>query len=78
VRRGIALVPEGRRLFPSLTVEDNLLIGSYGRQVVAGPWTLEIIYALFPILKERRRNPATSLSGGQQQMVSPTSSRIST
>ncbi|MBC2808834.1 ABC transporter ATP-binding protein (plasmid) [Rhizobium ruizarguesonis] len=69
VRRGIALVPEGRRLFPSLTVEENLLIGSYGRQVAAGPWTLESIYALFPILKDRRRNPATALSGGQQQMV---------
>ncbi|MFL5015663.1 MAG: ABC transporter ATP-binding protein [Rhizobium sp.] len=69
VRRGIALVPEGRRLFPSLTVEENLLIGSYGRQVAAGLWTLESIYALFPILKERRRNPATALSGGQQQMV---------
>ncbi|CAN7438254.1 ABC transporter ATP-binding protein [Rhizobium sp. LjRoot258] len=66
--RGIAMVPEGRRLFPSLTVEENLLIGSYGRKAT-GPWTLESIYALFPILKERRRNPATALSGGQQQMV---------
>ncbi|TIX87482.1 ABC transporter ATP-binding protein [Rhizobium sp. P44RR-XXIV] len=68
VRRGIALVPEGRKLFPSLTVEENLQIGRYGRRV-KGPWTLESIYALFPILKERRRNPATALSGGQQQMV---------
>jgi len=66
--RGIAMVPEGRRLFPSLTVEENLLIGTYGRKT-AGPWTLESIYALFPILKERRRSPATALSGGQQQMV---------
>ncbi|NLS06990.1 ABC transporter ATP-binding protein [Rhizobium sp. P32RR-XVIII] len=66
--RGIAMVPEGRRLFPSLTVEENLLIGAYGRRAT-GPWTLESIYALFPILKERRRNPATALSGGQQQMV---------
>ncbi|CDM58946.1 MULTISPECIES: ABC transporter ATP-binding protein [Rhizobium] len=66
--RGIAMVPEGRRLFPSLSVEENLLIGSYGRKAT-GPWTLESIYALFPILKERRRNPATALSGGQQQMV---------
>lgn len=66
--RGIAMVPEGRRLFPSLTVEENLLIGAYGR-TTAGPWTLESIYALFPILRERRRNPATALSGGQQQMV---------
>jgi len=68
VRRGIALVPEGRKLFPSLTVEENLQIGNYGRRE-AGPWTLESIYSLFPILKERRRNPATALSGGQQQMV---------
>ncbi len=68
VRRGIALVPEGRKLFPSLTVEENLQIGAYGRKV-DGPWTLESIYGLFPILKERRRNPATALSGGQQQMV---------
>lgn len=66
--RGIAMVPEGRKLFPSLTVEENLLIGKYGRKV-DGPWTLESIFALFPILKERRNNPATALSGGQQQMV---------
>ncbi|MBB3541271.1 MULTISPECIES: ABC transporter ATP-binding protein [unclassified Rhizobium] len=66
--RGIAMVPEGRRLFPSLTVEENLLVGTYGRKT-SGPWTLDSIYALFPILKERRRSPATALSGGQQQMV---------
>ena len=66
--RGIAMVPEGRRLFPSLTVEENLLIGSYGRKAT-GTWTLESIYTLFPVLKERRRNSATALSGGQQQMV---------
>jgi len=66
--RGIAMVPEGRKLFPSLTVEENLLIGNYGRRV-EGPWRLESIFALFPILKERRNNPATALSGGQQQMV---------
>jgi len=66
--RGIAMVPEGRKLFPSLSVEENLLIGNYGRKV-DGPWTLESIFALFPILKERRNNPATALSGGQQQMV---------
>jgi branched-chain amino acid transport system ATP-binding protein len=66
--RGVALVPEGRKLFPSLTVEENLLIGAYGRKV-AGPWSLDSVFALFPILKERRRNAATALSGGQQQMV---------
>jgi branched-chain amino acid transport system ATP-binding protein len=67
VRLGISLVPEGRKLFPSLTVEENLLIGAYGR-TAAGPWTLARIYALFPVLAERRRAPSTTLSGGQQQM----------
>ncbi|EKD60580.1 MAG: hypothetical protein ACD_54C00662G0002 [uncultured bacterium] len=65
---GVAMVPEGRKLFPSLTVEENLLIGAHARKV-AGPWNLEAIYDLFPILKERRLSPGTALSGGQQQMV---------
>lgn len=65
---GLAMVPEGRRLFPSLSVEENLLIGTYGRKI-DGYWNLESIYDLFPILKERRNNPGTALSGGQQQMV---------
>jgi branched-chain amino acid transport system ATP-binding protein len=67
VARGIALVPEGRRLFPSLTVEENLLIG--GQSHRAGPWKLARIYDLFPVLAERRHLPAPSLSGGQQQMA---------
>jgi len=67
VARGIALVPEGRRLFPSLSVEENLKIG--GQLGRPGPWTLPRIYDLFPVLAERRAMPATSLSGGQQQMV---------
>ena len=65
--RGIALVPEGRGLFPSLTVEENLLIG--GALKRPGPWNLARIYELFPALAERRAMPSTALSGGQQQMV---------
>ncbi|TNC43658.1 ABC transporter ATP-binding protein [Rubellimicrobium rubrum] len=65
---GVAMVPEGRRLFPSLSVEENLLIGAYGR-AGQGYWNLDSIYELFPILRERRRSPGTALSGGQQQMV---------
>ncbi|MEM7023935.1 MAG: ABC transporter ATP-binding protein [Pseudomonadota bacterium] len=65
--KGIATVPEGRRLFPSLTVEENLRIGAYAQR--AGPWSLPRVYELFPVLAERRRQPGTALSGGQQQMV---------
>lgn len=66
-RRGVALVPEGRRLFRSLSVEENLVIG--GERGRKGPWTLDSLYRLFPILREKRHAPSTSLSGGQQQMV---------
>lgn len=68
MRRGIAMVPEGRKLFPSLSVEENLLIGGQVRRG-DGRWSLDTIYGLFPILKERRASPGTALSGGQQQMV---------
>jgi branched-chain amino acid transport system ATP-binding protein len=68
MRRGIALVPEGRRLFPSLTVAENLIIGRYGRNI-PGPWSLDAIYALFPKLAAMRARPSTLLSGGEQQMV---------
>jgi branched-chain amino acid transport system ATP-binding protein len=65
--RGIALVPEGRGLFPSLTVEENLLIG--GQLGRPGAWNLRRIYELFPALGQRRKLPSTALSGGQQQMA---------
>ncbi|MBX6343095.1 MAG: ABC transporter ATP-binding protein, partial [Thermomicrobiaceae bacterium] len=69
-RRGVALVPQGRRIFPSLTVLENLRIGARppraDRRV---RWTLDEIYALFPVLRERARVRGTLLSGGEQQML---------
>jgi branched-chain amino acid transport system ATP-binding protein len=64
---GIAHVPEGRRLFASMTVEDNLLMGAYGHRSIAARG-LDRAYALFPRLRERRRQDAATLSGGEQQM----------
>ena len=66
-RLGVAMIPEGRKIFPSLTVEENLQIGSYANR--SGEWNLEKVYQVFPILKERRNNAGTALSGGQQQML---------
>jgi branched-chain amino acid transport system ATP-binding protein len=65
--RGIAMVPEGRKLFPSLTIEENLIIG--GQSGRPGHWNLTRVYELFPVLQERRTMLPASLSGGQQQMV---------
>ena len=64
VALGVAMVPEGRKLFPPLSVEENLLIGAYARKL-AGPWSLDRVYRLFPILREKRAVPGTALSGGQ-------------
>lgn len=97
MKSGIAMVPEGRRLFPSLSVEENLVIGGQHKGKVdlgdridsllsrlggkpdpmiraagrngSGHWSLERVFALFPVLKERRSSPGTALSGGQQQMA---------
>jgi branched-chain amino acid transport system ATP-binding protein len=66
-RLGLSLVPEGRLLFPSLTVEENLLMGSLNRR--PGSWNLARVYELFPMLRERRRQRPDALSGGQQHMV---------
>jgi branched-chain amino acid transport system ATP-binding protein len=64
VRRGIALVPEGRRLFPGLTVEENLGVAATGRE---GPWSVETVLEAFPLLQPLRHKRAASLSGGEQQ-----------
>ena len=66
-RLGLSLVPEGRLLFPSLNVEENLLMGALNQR--PGTWNLARVYELFPILRERRRQSPDALSGGQQHMV---------
>jgi branched-chain amino acid transport system ATP-binding protein len=68
-RQGISLVPEGRRLFPDLTVADNLTIGGYARPVAEDRRLRERVFALFPRLAERQLQLAASLSGGEQQML---------
>ncbi len=70
VQLGLAHSPEGRRIFPKLTVEDNLMLGAFARkdhQAIAGD--LERVFALFDILKERRSQPAGTFSGGEQKML---------
>ena len=66
---GIGLVPEGRQIFPNLTVRENLVAASGNRLGAKNPWTLEKIYALFPRLSERSTNMGVTLSGGEQQML---------
>ncbi len=66
-RRGLALVPQGRRVFPSLTVRENLLVARQSRR--GGAWTLDRVFDAFPRLQERRAQAAGSLSGGEQQMM---------
>ena len=71
-RQGLALVPEGRQIFPNLNVEENLVATarlSQAPQATTPPWTLQRVYELFPRLKERRTNPGSALSGGEQQML---------
>ncbi len=68
-RMGVALVPEGRQIFPNLTVQENLIAFAARRNASAEPWTLERIYHLFPVLKQRARNMGNQLSGGEQQML---------
>ena len=68
-RAGIGYVPEERRIFPELTIEENLEVGRRPRREGAPEWTLEHLFALFPNLAERRRNLGKQLSGGEQQML---------
>jgi branched-chain amino acid transport system ATP-binding protein len=67
VSAGISLVPEGRHMFGSLRVEENLLAGAYSKR--PGDWDLDAVFELFPWMRERRRQPAFQLSGGEQQAV---------
>ena len=69
VVRGISQSPEGRQVFGPLSIEDNLKLGAYRRQDARRQARLEHVYGLFPVLAERRKTPAMSLSGGQQQML---------
>jgi branched-chain amino acid transport system ATP-binding protein len=68
-RLGIGLVPQGRRIFPSLTVRENLVVAAQRRETGTTPWTLDRLYDLFPRLKERHAQLAGTLSGGEQQML---------
>ena len=67
MRSGVGLVPQGRRVFPTLSVEDNLLVAGHSPE--RHGWSLQRVYALFPRLRERRSQRAKTLSGGEQQML---------
>jgi branched-chain amino acid transport system ATP-binding protein len=67
--KGVGLVPQGRRVFPTLTVRENLVVAQQTRAASARPWTLERVFDIFPRLKERQHQHAGSLSGGEQQML---------
>jgi branched-chain amino acid transport system ATP-binding protein len=66
---GLGLVPEGRQVFPNLSVRENLVATANNRRAAADPWTLDKVYGLFPRLRERERNLGANLSGGEQQML---------
>jgi branched-chain amino acid transport system ATP-binding protein len=68
-RAGLGLVPEGRQIFPNLSVRENLVATAGNRHHAAEPWTLQRVYAMFPRLQERERNLGSNLSGGEQQML---------
>ena len=68
-RAGLGLVPEGRQIFPNLSVRENLVATAGNRHGQAQPWTLDTVYTMFPRLKERERNLGSNLSGGEQQML---------
>jgi branched-chain amino acid transport system ATP-binding protein len=68
-KAGLGLVPEGRQVFPNLTVRENLVATAANRSGSAKPWTLERVYGLFPSLQERQRHFGNQLSGGEQQML---------
>jgi len=68
-RAGLGLVPEGRQIFPNLSVRENLVATAGNRHQRAQPWTIDTVYSMFPRLKERERNLGSNLSGGEQQML---------
>ena len=68
-KAGLGLVPEGRQIFPNLTVRENLVATAANRRGAAAPWTLERVFRLFPSLEERQRHFGNQLSGGEQQML---------